>query len=428
MSSEHFVFVCVHVCLCVIVFCFTDVHQITAFEHHNWLLHHHFGNIRLAAERQMYSPIENLLEQLKDKDKQLAGLRERVQGLQTDSSNTDTALSTLEEALSEKERVIENLRDQKEREDRVRMEELELMRKENQLLKDKLSVLQPLKLTQSQPAIPVLFTNQRPDEEATAKVDGPPARSPTTQNIEEAVRKCPDITDRLRLLEQEVARNKEDSGKSQVEVERLMMALRDAEMDKLLKEKKIADLERQVKSPNIQKQTVAGEMTKDGLIDGHPHSLSQQSGCIVAPYLALFALFALSLDVSLFPSGTQHAPRLPLSASQDAMRETADRIRELERSLRESMNTSAHREALWAQEETARVQSQRQLEELMGALEKTRQELDATKLHLSSTQQSLHERDGHLNSLRHERRKQLEEILEMKIGQRQGFGVTDDED
>lgn len=51
----------------------------------------------------------------------------------------------------------------------------------------------------------------------------------------------------------------------------------------------------------------------------------------------------------------------------------------------------------------------------MGALEKTRQELDATKLHLSSTQQSLHERDGHLNSLRQERRKQLEEILEMKL-------------
>ncbi|XP_029291878.1 ERC protein 2 isoform X2 [Cottoperca gobio] len=273
--------------------------------------------------------IENLLEQLKDKDKQLAGLRERVQGLQTDSSNTDTALATLEEALSEKERVIENLREQKEREDRVRMEELELMRKENQVLKDKLSALQPLKLSQSQPANPLLIQNQKPDGEVPAKVDGLPARSPTTQNMDEAVRKCPDITDRLRLLEQEVARNKEDSGKSQVEVERLMIALRDAELDKLCKEKKIADLERQIKSPNIQKQTVAGEMSKDALIDGHPHSLSQ-------------------------------------------------------------------------------------LEELMGALEKTRQELDATKLHLSSTQQSLHERDGHLNSLRQERRKQLEEILEMK--------------
>ena len=51
-----------------------------------------------------FSPvqIENLLEQLRDKDKQLGSLRERVKSLQTDSSNTDTALSTLEEALSEK--------------------------------------------------------------------------------------------------------------------------------------------------------------------------------------------------------------------------------------------------------------------------------------------------------------------------------------
>lgn len=72
----------------------------------------------------------------------------------------------------------------------------------------------------------------------------PPIPRQKTQNTEEAVRKCPDITDRLRLLEQEVARNKEESGKSQAEVERLMAALRDAEMDKSCKEKKIADLER----------------------------------------------------------------------------------------------------------------------------------------------------------------------------------------
>nr|XP_046252704.1 ERC protein 2-like isoform X3 [Scatophagus argus] len=329
--------------------------------------------------------IENLSEQLKDKDKQLAGLRERVQGLQTDSSNTDTALATLEEALSEKERVIENLREQKEREDRVRLEELEQLRRENQELKDKLSALQPQKLSQSQPGNPSPTQNQRPDGEVPTRIDGLPPGSPTTQNTEEAARKCPDITDRLRLLEQEVAHNREESVKSKAEVERLMAALRDAEIDKSCKEKKIADLESvcrpgQIKSPNIQKQTVPGELRKDALTDGHPHSLSQ----------------------------------LPLSASQDAMRETAERISELERALRESMNTSAHREALWAQEESARVQAQRQLEELMGALEKTRQELDATKLHLSSTQQSLHERDRHLNGLRQERRKQLEEILEMK--------------
>lgn len=43
------------------------------------------------------------------------------------------------------------------------------------------------------------------------------------------------------------------------------------------------------------------------------------------------------------------------------MRETAERIRELEMALRESMNTSAHREALWAQEEAARVEAQKQV-------------------------------------------------------------------
>ena len=50
----------------------------------------------------LYVQIENLLDQLRDKEKQLAGLKDRVKSLQTDTSNTDTALGTLEEALAEK--------------------------------------------------------------------------------------------------------------------------------------------------------------------------------------------------------------------------------------------------------------------------------------------------------------------------------------
>lgn len=34
-SSEHFVFVCFCVCASVLLFCFADVHQIKAAEHHN---------------------------------------------------------------------------------------------------------------------------------------------------------------------------------------------------------------------------------------------------------------------------------------------------------------------------------------------------------------------------------------------------------
>ncbi|XP_077466317.1 ERC protein 2-like isoform X2 [Stigmatopora argus] len=324
--------------------------------------------------------IENLLDQLKDKDKQLTGLRDRVQGLQTDSSNTETALATLEEALSDKERVIENLREQKEQADRVHLEELERLRKDNQELKDKLSALQPQKQSPSQPAIVGPNQVQRPDGEMPAKISAQSAVNSTAKNPEDIKRNYPDIGDRLKLLEQEVARYRGESGKSQAEVTRLMVALRDAEVDKSGREKRINDLEREVKSPHIQKQMMPSEIRKDAQPDGHAHSLSQ----------------------------------LPLTASQDAMQETAERIGVLEKALRESLNTSARREVLWAQDEMTRAQAHKQLEELMVALEKTRQELDTTKMHLSSTQQTLHERDGHLSNLRQEKCKQLEEILEMK--------------
>lgn len=54
----------VHVPLCVFVFCFVDIHQIKAVEHHNWLLHHHFSDMRLATERQMqrHSPVSQCAE------------------------------------------------------------------------------------------------------------------------------------------------------------------------------------------------------------------------------------------------------------------------------------------------------------------------------------------------------------------------------
>lgn len=39
---------------------------------------------------------------MRDKEKQMSSLKERVKSLQADTTNTDTALTTLEEALAEK--------------------------------------------------------------------------------------------------------------------------------------------------------------------------------------------------------------------------------------------------------------------------------------------------------------------------------------
>lgn len=61
--------------------------------------------------------------------------------------------------------MIENLREQKEREDRVRLDELEQMRKENQELKDKLAALQPQRPSHSQ--VTNLITTQKPDGEVS---------------------------------------------------------------------------------------------------------------------------------------------------------------------------------------------------------------------------------------------------------------------
>lgn len=73
-----------------------------------------------------------------------------------------------------------------------------------------------------------------------------------------------------------------------------------------------------------------------------------------------FAALLLNLPLALLPQ-FHLDPQLPLSASQEAMRETAERLTKMEKALRESMNTSAHREALWAQEESARIEAQRQV-------------------------------------------------------------------
>lgn len=54
----------------------------------------------------------------------------------------------------------------------------------------------------------------------------------------------PEYSDRVKLLEKEVSYYKDEAGKSQTEVERLLDILREVETEKNDKDKKIAELER----------------------------------------------------------------------------------------------------------------------------------------------------------------------------------------
>ncbi|XP_057878051.1 ELKS/Rab6-interacting/CAST family member 1 isoform X5 [Melospiza georgiana] len=320
--------------------------------------------------------IENLQEQLRDKEKQMSSLKDRVKSLQADTTNTDTALTTLEEALAEKEKTIERLKEQRDRDEREKQEEIDNYKKDIKDLKERVSILQgdlteketsllDLKEHASSLASSGLKKDSRlktleialeQKKEECLKMETQLKKHPEvllshpSKLAHEATleaRASPELGERLQQLEREVARYREESGKAQAEVDRLLEILKEMENEKNDKDKKIAELEsltsRQVKDQN---KKVAN---------------------------------------------LKHKEQVEKKKSAQMLEEARRR--------EDNLNDSSQ---------------QLQVEELMMAMEKVKQELESMKAKLSSTQQSLAEKETHLTNLRAERRKHLEEVLEMK--------------
>ncbi|XP_033079193.1 ELKS/Rab6-interacting/CAST family member 1 isoform X10 [Trachypithecus francoisi] len=352
--------------------------------------------------------IENLQEQLRDKEKQMSSLKERVKSLQADTTNTDTALTTLEEALAEKERTIERLKEQRDRDEREKQEEIDNYKKDLKDLKEKVSLLQG-DLSEKEASLLDLKEHASSLASSGLKKD---SRLKTLeialeQKKEECVkmesqlkkaheaaleaRASPEMSDRIQHLEREITRYKDESSKAQAEVDRLLEILKEVENEKNDKDKKIAELEsltsRQVKDQN---KKVANLKHKEQVEKKKSAQMLEE---------------ARRREDNLNDSSQQ---------LQDSLRKKDDRIEELEEALRESVQITAEREMVLAQEESARTNAEKQVEELLMAMEKVKQELESMKAKLSSTQQSLAEKETHLTNLRAERRKHLEEVLEMK--------------
>ncbi|XP_069556089.1 ELKS/Rab6-interacting/CAST family member 1-like isoform X2 [Brachyistius frenatus] len=348
--------------------------------------------------------IENLQDQLRDKEKQLSGLKDRVKSLQTDTSNTDTALGTLEEALAEKERIIERLKDQREKEEREKGDEMETSKKELKDMREKVSQLQA-DLADRETSVLDLKEKASSLASSTLKKDN---RLTTLEiSLEQKREECiklgnqlkkaqsaaaesqanTELSERISSLEQEVSQHKEDAGKAQSEVERLLEILREMENEKNDKEKKINELERQMKD---QSKKVANLKHKEQL--------------------------EKSRNAQLMDEAKKREDNLNECSQliKDSLRQKEERIEELEEALRESVQITAEREVVLVQEEQARTHTEKQVEDLLLAMEKVKQELEVMKARLSSTQLSLAEKEGHLTALRAERRKHLEEVLEMK--------------
>ncbi|XP_056604549.1 ELKS/Rab6-interacting/CAST family member 1 isoform X9 [Triplophysa dalaica] len=352
--------------------------------------------------------IENLQEQLKDKEKQMNSLKERVKSLQTDTSNTDTALTTLEEALAEKERIIERLKDQRDRDEREKSEELDSNKKELKELKEKVNLLQgdlsdreASVLDLKEHASSLASSGLKKDSKLKSLEIALEQKREECTKFESQLKKAQSaaveaqsnagLSDRIATLEQEVARYKEDAGKAQTEVDRLLEILREMENEKNDKDRKINELE-SLASRQMKDQTKKVSNLK------HKEQVEK------------------SKNAQLMEEARKREDNINESSQQvkDSLQQKDERIEELEEALRESVQITAEREMVLAQEESARSHAEKQMEELLAAMEKVKQELESMKARLSSTQQSLAEKEAHLTTLRAERRKHLEEVLEMK--------------
>ncbi|XP_027713127.1 ELKS/Rab6-interacting/CAST family member 1 isoform X5 [Vombatus ursinus] len=348
--------------------------------------------------------IENLQEQLRDKEKQMSNLKERVKSLQADTTNTDTALTTLEEALSEKERTIERLKEQRDRDEREKQEEIDNYKKDLKDLKEKVSLLQgdlsekeASLLDLKEHASSLASSGLKKDSRLKTLEIALEQKKEECLKMESQLKKAheatleargsPEMNDRLQQLEKEITQHRDESSKAQAEVDRLLEILKEMENEKNDKDKKIAELERQVKDQN---KKVANLKHKEQVEKKKSAQMLEE---------------ARRREDNLNDSSQQ---------LQDNLRKKDDRIEELEEALRESVQITAEREMVLAQEESARTSAEKQVEELLLAMEKVKQELESMKAKLSSTQQSLAEKETHLTNLRAERRKHLEEVLEMK--------------
>ncbi|XP_063303754.1 ELKS/Rab6-interacting/CAST family member 1 isoform X5 [Pelobates fuscus] len=315
--------------------------------------------------------IENLQEQLRDKEKQLSSLKERVKSLQADTSNTDTALTTLEEALAEKERIIERLKDQRDRDEREKMEELESYKKELKDLKEKVSILQG-DLSEKESSLLDLKEHASTLASSGLKKDS-----------------------RLKTLEIALDQRKEEYLK----------------------------LENQLRK-HTDGAPLSGKAAQESALDAKS---SQEVNERVQQLEK--EVSRLRDDVGKSQSEVDRLLEI-LKEMENEKNEKDNKIAELERQIKDQgkkVATLKHKEQVEKKKNAQLLEEARrrednltdssqqlQVEELMMAMEKVKQELESMKAKLSSTQQSLAEKEVHLTSLRAERRKHLEEVLEMK--------------
>ncbi|XP_025851251.1 ELKS/Rab6-interacting/CAST family member 1 isoform X4 [Vulpes vulpes] len=308
--------------------------------------------------------IENLQEQLRDKEKQMSSLKERVKSLQADTTNTDTALTTLEEALAEKERTIERLKEQRDRDEREKQEEIDNYKKDLKDLKEKVSLLQG-DLSEKEASLLDLKEHASSLASSGLKKDS-----------------------RLKTLEIALEQKKEECLKMESHLKKAHEATLEARASPEMSDR-IQQLEREISRYKDESSKAQAEVDRLLEILKEVENEKNDKDKKIAELESLTSRQVKDQNKKV--ANLKHKEQVEKKKSAQMLEEARRR--------EDNLNDSSQ---------------QLQVEELLMAMEKVKQELESMKAKLSSTQQSLAEKETHLTNLRAERRKHLEEVLEMK--------------
>uniref|UniRef100_A0A8D1I6Z1 ELKS/RAB6-interacting/CAST family member 1 n=1 Tax=Sus scrofa TaxID=9823 RepID=A0A8D1I6Z1_PIG len=308
--------------------------------------------------------IENLQEQLRDKEKQMSSLKERVKSLQADTTNTDTALTTLEEALAEKERTIERLKEQRDRDEREKQEEIDNYKKDLKDLKEKVSLLQG-DLSEKEASLLDLKEHASSLASSGLKKDS-----------------------RLKTLEIALEQKKEECLKMESQLKKAHEATLEARASPEMSDR-IQQLEREIARYKDESSKAQAEVDRLLEILKEVENEKNDKDKKIAELESLTSRQVKDQNKKV--ANLKHKEQVEKKKSAQMLEEARRR--------EDDLNDSSQ---------------QLQVEELLMAMEKVKQELESMKAKLSSTQQSLAEKETHLTNLRAERRKHLEEVLEMK--------------
>ncbi|XP_077196135.1 ELKS/Rab6-interacting/CAST family member 1 isoform X13 [Paroedura picta] len=320
--------------------------------------------------------IENLQEQLRDKEKQMSSLKERVKSLQADTTNTDTALTTLEEALAEKERTIERLKEQRDRDEREKQEEIDNNKKDIKDLKEKVSMLQG---DLSEKEASLLDLKEHASSLASSGLKKDSRLKSLEIALEQKKEECLKLESQLKKHPEVLL-----SHPSKPAHEATLEARTSPEMSD-----QFHQLEREV--AQYREESTKAQAEVDRLLE-ILKEMENEKNDKDKKIAELESLTSRQIkDQNKKVANLKHKEQVEKKKSAQMLEEARRR--------EDNLNDSSQ---------------QLQVEELMMAMEKVKQELESMKAKLSCTQQSLAEKETHLTNLRAERRKHLEEVLEMK--------------